>query len=253
MISTKRKLVAALACRSGGGRLYGKPLQFLSIEREVRIIDHIISCLKSLNCIDQIILGIAEGVENKIFESIALANEVEFVVGSEEDVLSRLIQCGLHGAATDIFRVTTESPFVHFEKVEFAWRRHIKNGNSATFLDEAIDGCGFEILKLEALEMSHLKGSSRHRSELCTLYIRENPQDFLIDRVEIEGRFKRRDLRLTVDYPEDLVVCRAVYNELHEDAPNISVDDIITFLDSRSDLRSLLSAFVDDGYSSMYL
>ncbi|MDA9641733.1 acylneuraminate cytidylyltransferase [Alphaproteobacteria bacterium] len=253
MITNKRKLVAALACRSGGGRLYGKPLQFLSIETEVRIIDHIIRCLKSISCIDQIVLGIAEGVENKIFESIALANEVEFVVGSEEDVLARLIQCGLHGTATDIFRVTTESPFVHFEKVGFAWRRHLKNGNSATFLDEVIDGCGFEILKLEALEESHLRGERRHRSELCSLFIRENPQDFLIDRVEIEDRFKRPDLRLTVDYPEDLVVCRAVYNELHDNAPNISVDDIITFLDSRSDLKSLLSAFVDKGYSTMYL
>ena len=45
-----RKLVAALACRNQGSRLYGKPLQNLDVENGIRIIDNIIQVLKK-HCI----------------------------------------------------------------------------------------------------------------------------------------------------------------------------------------------------------
>ena len=65
-----RKLVAALACRNQGSRLYGKPLQNLDVENGIRIIDNIIQVLKKLSCIDSIVLGISEGKENEIFKTI---------------------------------------------------------------------------------------------------------------------------------------------------------------------------------------
>ncbi len=66
-----KKLVAALACRNQGTRLYGKPIQNLDIENGTRIIDNVISCLQSISCIDEVVLGISEGLENKIFVDIA--------------------------------------------------------------------------------------------------------------------------------------------------------------------------------------
>ena len=56
-------------------------------------------------------------------------------------LLSRLINCGLLADATDIFRVTSESPFLFFEPVEEAWEAHQKNQADATFMDDVIDGC----------------------------------------------------------------------------------------------------------------
>ena len=67
----KKKLVAALACRNQGTRLYGKPIQNLDIENGIRIIDNVISCLQSITCIGEVVLGISEGIENEIFIKIA--------------------------------------------------------------------------------------------------------------------------------------------------------------------------------------
>ena len=39
----KSKLVAAIACRNQGTRLYGKPIQNLDVENGIRIIDNIIA------------------------------------------------------------------------------------------------------------------------------------------------------------------------------------------------------------------
>ncbi len=227
----KRHLVAAIACRNQGTRLYGKPIQNLDIENDVRILDNIIACIQTIECIDEIVLGIAEGVENEVFKNVAREKGIRYVVGDEDDVLSRLIACGKLANATDIFRVTSESPFLYFEQVEDVWIRHKKEQVDATFMDNIIDGCGFEIIALKSLQESHEKGEDKHRSELCTLYIREHPQDFSVIKADLPQDLIRPDLRLTVDYPEDLVICRIIYNEFKDKAPRINVSDIVKYLD----------------------
>ena len=108
-MSSNQKLVATLACRNQGSRLYGKPVQNLDIATGTRIIDNIIRCLKSIKIVDEIVLAISIGTENEIFKQIASDHNLKFVVGDEEDVLSRLISAGDSASATDVFRVTSES------------------------------------------------------------------------------------------------------------------------------------------------
>lgn len=248
----KRRLVAAIACRNQGARLYGKPLQNLDVEHSVRILDNIIDCLRTLACIDEIVLGISEGVENEVFKRVAEEKGFRYVVGDQIDVLARLVACGQLAGATDIFRVTSESPFLYFEPIEALWQRHQETNADATFMDEIIDGCGFEIISLSALEVSHAQGERKHRSELCTLYIREHPQDFRINKAAPPVELVRKDLRLTVDNPEDLAVCRIVYGVFQNSAPLISVPEIVKYLDANPRLIELIAPYTEAGYATMY-
>jgi spore coat polysaccharide biosynthesis protein SpsF len=248
----KRRLVAAIACRNQGSRLYGKPLQNLDVDSGVRIIDNIISCLQSLEIIDEIILGISEGLENEVFKRVATEKGLRYIVGDETDVLSRLITCGELGEATDIFRVTSESPFLFHDQIPDLWEKHQSENLDALFMDEIIDGAGFEIIKLEALKVSHRNGDSRHRSELCTLYIRENTHQFKILKVFPPNNLVRKDLRLTVDNPEDLAVCRILYMTFKSLAPMFSIDEMIVYLDKNQHLKDLLAPFTEAGYDTMY-
>lgn len=248
-----RRLVAALACRNQGSRLYGKPLQNLDIASGVRIIDNIIDCLKTINCIDEIVLGISEGVENEIFKKVAEEKGLRYIVGDEHDVLSRLVKCGQLVNATDIFRITSESPFLFYEQVTLMWQKHKLENADATFMDHVIDGCGFEIISLKALEDSHMIGEERHRSELCTLFIRENYFRYKILKPSPPKWLIRKDLRLTVDNPEDLVVCRTVYSRFKEFAPKIPIQEIIKFLDDNPSLKQLIAPYAELGYAKMYI
>ncbi len=248
-----KKLIAALACRNNGSRLYGKPLQNLDIHKDVKIIDNIVACLQSFEEISEVLLGVSLGAENHDFIDYAKSNNLGFVIGDEKDVLSRLIQCGEHANATDILRVTSESPFAYHNLFRDAWDRHVANESDATFLDDIIDGCGFEILNLQALKTSHAKGEDRHRSEFCTLYIRENKDAFEIDYLIPPEVLKRKDIRLTVDYPEDLIVCRAVYEAFKHQFPCIDLTEVVEFLDENPDLKKLTEPFCKVGYTTMYL
>jgi spore coat polysaccharide biosynthesis protein SpsF len=248
-----KRLVAALACRNQGSRLYAKPMQNLDVTSGIRIIDNIISCLNTLNCIDEVVLGISEGIDNEVFKVVAEEKGLRYVIGDQQDVLSRLVSCGQLANATDIFRVTSESPFLFYNQVIELWERHKLEEADATFMDDVVDGCGFEIISLKCLEESHLNGDERHRSELCTLYIRENSKNYRIIKASPPDSLVRKDLRLTVDNPEDLVLCRAVYQELKHQAPKFNIDDIINFLDSKPNLKALVAPYTESGYSTMYL
>jgi spore coat polysaccharide biosynthesis protein SpsF len=244
----KRRLVAALACRNKGSRLYGKPLQNLDVNGGIRIID----CLRTIESIDEVVLGISEGSENQVFKDIARQKGLNYIVGDQIDVLSRLIQCGQAVNATDIFRVTSESPFLYFDPVDKLWLQHQGEGADATFMDDIIDGCGFEIISLDALKQSHSNGVDRHRSEHCSSFIRDRKELFRIIRKRPPEALIRKDLRLTVDNPEDLVVCRAVFNQFKMLAPRIPLAKVVEFLDESPDLIKLVAPFTGIGYSTMY-
>ena len=248
-----KKLVAAIACRNQGTRLYGKPLQNLDVNNGIRIIDNVIDCLKTIDIIDEIVLGISEGVENEVFKSIAKQHQIKFIIGDEDDVLQRLILCGDKANATDIFRITSESPFLYFEAVNSIWDSHVINNRDVSFYEDVVDGVGFEIISLNSLKLSHKNGDKRHRSELCTLYIRENLEKFNVKKHKPLKQLIRKDLRLTVDNPEDLVICRELYSKFKDKAPRIPVLELIKYLDKNPKLKELVFPFTEKGYSTMYL
>lgn len=243
MRSTNRKLVGAYACRAQGTRLYGKPLQNLDVASQITILDHIIALTRTLSCIEETVLGISEGKMNEVFFDVAKTHGAGSILGDERDVLKRLIQCVEVANGTDAFRITTESPFFYFEMVEQAWRHHVDGGFDATVIDGLPDGCNFEIISVDALRRSHAEGSSRHRSELCTLYIRENRAKFNCAVLPVPEGLLRNELRFTVDYPEDLAYCRCVYQHFKHMAPCIPVSAIIDYVDSRPDLKAMVAPY----------
>lgn len=227
-----------------GSRLYGKPLQNLDLKNGVTILDQLVDLVGTLGPIQTIVLGIAEGSANVPFAEFAARRGLDFVIGDEKDVLGRLISCGHKARATDIFRVTTECPYFYHDLVETAWEHHLSNDNDVTTVDGLPEGCHFEIYTLESLERSQRLGDGRHRSEYCSLYIREHRADFKVEVLPISPQLERLDLRLSVDYPEDLIVCRRVYEHQREKVPRFSLAEIINFLDDNPGLRSLVAPYV---------
>ena len=239
----KRKLVAALACRNVGSRLYGKPLQRLN--DSVCILDQIIQGIQKFPEIDEIVLGISEGVANLAFIDVAHSHKVSFIIGDPIDVLFRLVQCGRMGKATDVFRVTTECPWFAYDMLPDLWKRHVADGNDITVTDRLPEGLNFEIYTLEALERAHSKGASRDRSEFCSNYPRTHPEEFKAAVYSPQPALQRTDLRITVDYPEDLIIAREIAKEYAGKMPLVMPADIVRFLDRRTDLQSLVQPYVD--------
>jgi len=238
-----RKLVATLACRSGGNRLHGKPLQNLA--PNTTILKHLVEGIRATKEIDEIVLGISEGLENHAYIEFAKQENITYIVASEKDVLWRLIMCGREAAATDIFRVTTECPFVCWELLEKAWKNHIGNGNDITTASYLPEGLGFEIVTQESLEHMHKHGNDYERSEYCCAYSRRKPEEFKKEIIKPLREWQRFEIRLTVDNPEDLILCRQVYQALYDDNPHIPVQAILNWIDENPDAHKIVEPFVE--------
>ena len=58
-------------------------------------------------------------------------------------------------------------------------------------------------------------------------------------------KYKRLDLRFTVDNPEDLVLCRKIYSDLMDGDFHMPIEDIINWADRNDEWRRLVDPFVD--------
>lgn len=239
-----RRPIAGLACRLTGSRLYGKPLQNLA--PGVTILAQIVDCVRASAVPAEPVLAIADSAENAALRLAAEDLGTPYVFGDEKDVLGRLILAAEAREATDVLRKTTESPFFEIDGMELAWERHVANGNDITVVDHVPLGTSVEIYTLDALRRSHAEGRDEDRSELVSNFGRFNQRLFEVEIVEPLPPCRRTDLRLTADYPEDLILCRAVYEELGDSAPLIPLAEVVSFLDGRPDLTQLVSRFVYD-------
>ncbi|MBI4615067.1 MAG: hypothetical protein HY720_15750 [Planctomycetes bacterium] len=134
---------------------------------------------------------------------------------------------------------------MYWEAVEGAWNSHVEKRNDVTTIDGLPEGTHFEIYTLESLVRSHEKGDAYHRSEGCSRYVRQHRSEFQVEVLLPRPDCLRPDLRLTVDYPEDLVVCQRLYEVFRDRAPLVPLDEIVRFLDSRPDLKGLVAPYVD--------
>ncbi|MEM3159496.1 MAG: N-acetylneuraminate synthase family protein [Nitrososphaera sp.] len=239
----KKKVVATIACRVTSTRLFAKPLQL--VDKKKSILEFILMQLGRCKLVDEIVLAISEDPANQVFVEFARKHGLKYVRGDEENVLHRLILAAEHVGADIVLRVTSEDPFKYWQAIDAAIKQHIDSGSDYTpCVDDVPEGTGFELASLDALKRSNERGERRNRSELVTSYIREHPGEFRIKPFSVKKSLRRPEIRLTVDYPEDLILVRAIASALFTDClPD--VEKIIRSIDHKTEITSLHTAAVN--------
>lgn len=248
----KKKFDAILACRVGGIRLYGKPLQLLDIERRVTILEYLVKYIREVKHIDSICLAIAEGQENYGFAELAEKHGWKYVFGEEDDMLGRILKATDKLGTQIAFLDSTESPFLYYDKVDELFERQVQESIQLASISELPDGAGFALMDIESLKISHHHATQRNK-ELITSYIFDHQDDFKIYMLQPEPKLRRSDVRITVDYPEDLVFCRHIYRDLGGGERLVKIVDIINYWDANPKLRKPVEEIgVDWGHGRLW-
>ena len=232
------KITAVIACRIHSSRLFAKQMQLID---DKPILELVIDQLKKSKLIDEIVLGISNRNGNEIFIDFANKHKIKYILGDDKDVLQRLIDGAKLVESDIIFRITPENPFIYWELIDKIIQEHISGKFDFSIPMNVPLGSGFEVINLKALELSHEKGTSRHKSELCSLYIYEHQKQFKINRHMPPKNLQRPEIRLTVDTPQDLFLVRIISKKLGNKNKPVPLQHVITLFDKYPELLNVNS------------
>ena len=226
-----------------------KPLLELMIER-----------LKRINIIDNIIIATTTNKEDDKIEKLAKKNKVLCFRGSEDDVLGRVLEAAKQFNTDIIVQITGDNPLIDKEISENIIKFFIKNKNKYDFVSNDIGiynnkykincliGFSTKVYKTSLLiEVNQLTKNPLDR-EVVSNFILKNINKYKVYNFVSEKKFCRPDLRLTLDYKEDYLVIKSIYEALYSINPNFSALEIINFLDTHQEIKNINEFCVQNKY-----
>ena len=72
-----------------------------------------------------------------------------------------------------------------------------------------------------------------------------DPEEFKKEIIKPLREWQRFEIRLTVDNPEDLILCRQVYQALYDNNPHIPVQAILNWIDENPEAHKIVEPFVE--------
>lgn len=102
------------------------------------------------------------------------------------------------------------------------------------------DGNDVEVMSFDALEKAWICSNKSYEREHTTPFIWENPNLFKIGNVTCsDGNDYSFTHRWTLDYEEDYILIRAVYQELYYKNPLFGLDDILDLIEKKPHLKKI--------------
>ena len=216
----------------------GKPVLGLLIDR-----------LKNVNNIRNIIIATTTNDSDDQIELIADNEGVCCFRGSENDVLGRVLACAQYFETDVIVEVTGDNPLSDPTIISDMVNTFLEHDNSIDFLSNDIGcyndsvpirfplGINVKIFRTSLLSTVSKLTSSPSDREHVVNYILKNMSDYRIYDYEPLEIYYRPDLRFTMDYKEDYLLIKKVFE--HFNGVSFSGIDVIEYLDLNPDVKKI--------------
>jgi len=236
--------VAIVQARAGGTRLPGKVLMDV---RGQPMIARQMARMEMATLLDEIVVAIPDTPENDVLAGLCLAHGWALFRGSECDVLARYLGAAEAADADTVVRVTADCPVIDpaiidgtillYQLGTAAGRFDFVSNNLVPTFPHGMD---VEVMSRATLATAAAKATDAYDREHVTPWITRVGAGGSVFRLGNLAH-PREDLsryRVTVDYPEDLTVIRAIY-ERFKGQPFFGTQEIVDFLRLRPDLVAL--------------
>lgn len=229
------KIVAIVEARMTSRRLPGKHM--LTV-KNIPIISYLISRLKSVQLIDEIIIATTTNTADDVLEEIADFHSVYVYRGSENDVMLRVLEAAVSREADLICEITGDCPLIDPKLVSQCIECFLVNNvdyvNYGTKYGGLPDGFGSQVFSVNALRRSEKLTNDSLDREHVTRHIQNNRDIFRLFYLAAPNCIKKPNLRVTLDYIDDYLLIKEIieYFELHN--LNTSCENIIEYLNTKA-------------------
>ncbi|PIT93556.1 spore coat biosynthesis protein F [Candidatus Falkowbacteria bacterium CG10_big_fil_rev_8_21_14_0_10_43_11] len=238
-MKNNKKVVATIEARMNATRLPGKVLMPLTGES---ILIRIIERLSRSKYIDDIIVATTINPKDDAIEKVCRADGYKFYRGSEENVLSRILEAAEICQAEIIVQGMADSPMVDWRIVDYLINTLADGGYdyASNELEEGFP-IGFDVRVFPYLVLKQVKklATDPEHHEHASLYIYQHPERYKLFSWRGKGKMNWPELRLTLDTPEDYELISKVYNALMPAKPDFSAEDVVDYLRNKPQLYNI--------------
>jgi spore coat polysaccharide biosynthesis protein SpsF len=234
-----KNVLVIVQARMGSTRFPGKVMSLLN---GVPLIEFQLERIKKSNRASNIVVAISDDSTDDQLATFLSEKKQVYVRGSLENVLARFLKVIELYNPEIVVRITGDCPLVMPEMIdELIDMLQTSNADYAT---NAISGSYPDGLDVEVfysrvlLEVNGLPLTSAER-EHVTLGIYTRPEIFKI--LSIDYPLNLNELRLTVDYPEDLAFLQRIIKCSEKENADLTLTDILSILSAHPELTSKVS------------
>jgi spore coat polysaccharide biosynthesis protein SpsF (cytidylyltransferase family) len=212
------------------------------------VLIHDLDRIKEMKTINKIVVATTDlEKDDSIINTVKKYNKnIGIYRGREDDVLDRYYKAAKEFNANVIVRITSDCPLID---------PNISDLVVETFLENKCDYCcnnmprtyphglDTEVFSFEALERAWREARKSYEREHVTPYIRENPDKFKI--INVWNNVDLRNLRWTLDYPEDFEFITEIYQRLYPKKKIFYMQDILDVLNKEPWLIEINKKYVN--------
>jgi len=236
-MSKKTPVVAVVQARMSSTRFPGKTMEpVLGKPMLARMMER----LGRATRVDKIVVATSEDPSDDPVAGLCGQIGIDCFRGDLSDVLGRYYHAAAAYDPDYVVRVTGDCPLIDPEIVDTVVRTCLEGGYdyAANSLQRTMPhGVDAEAFRFSCLEEAALEATLAIEREHVTPFIRSRPDRYRL--FGVEGAKDLSEYRLTVDWPEDLELVRAVYAALYPGNPEFTTGDIVALLDAQPDMRAI--------------
>jgi spore coat polysaccharide biosynthesis protein SpsF len=195
-------------------------------------IEYLIDRAKKSRLSDQIILTTTDRPEDRILVEIAKNNSINYFAGDELDKLARWQEAAAKYAVDFFVTADGDDLFCEPELMDLAFEQYMSS--NCDFIEEK-PGANVPVgaftygIKTETLDkICEIKGTSD--TEMMSIYFTETPTVKVESLDNIPEIYKRPNIRMTLDYPEDLDFFRSIVSKLLSNGHEVSLRNALSLI-----------------------
>lgn len=198
----------------GSSRLPGKVLMDVGGKPALaRLVDRLRQCRR----LDDIILATSTDPRDDVLEQWAHSYDLAVHRGSEDDVLQRVIDAHAAAGSDVVVEVTGDCPLLDHEVIDLGIETFLANDCDVVTnarVPSFPQGADVQVFRTDALAKVAATIDDPAVREHVSLYFYEQPELYRVIHLVAPASIQVPDLRLQLDYPEDLEFVRRVYERL---------------------------------------
>ena len=226
-----KKIVTVIQARTGSSRLPGKVTkEILGRSLLIRMVERVqASTLKGC-----IVVATTTDKEDDVIEDICQDNRILCYRGSALDLLDRHYQAGKWQEADAVVKIPSDCPLIDPRVIDKVLQYYLDNNfeyvsnlHPATYPD----GNDVEVMNFSTLEKAWREAKKDFEREHTTPYLWEHPEKFSIGNVVWgSGLDYSMSHRFTIDYAEDFVFIKTIFESLYPKNHNFGLQEILELL-----------------------